>query len=69
VGVTAAGDYVAEVRLDLLMTVAEVAFDRRLLDGPVYPLELAIGPRVLHLGEPLLDAIPPAAHVEHAGDL
>src|SRR6478735_8585208 len=40
------------------------AFDGRLLDGPVHALDLTVGPRVVRFGEPVLDAVRLADHVE-----
>lgn len=39
-------------------------FDRRLLDGPVHPLDLTVGPWVVRFGEPVLDVVGLADHVE-----
>jgi len=44
-----------------------IAFDRCLLDRPVHPLDLVVGPGMLDPGEPVLDPILAAAHVEHVG--
>jgi hypothetical protein len=44
-----------------------VAFDRGFLDRPVHPFDLAVGPGMLDLGEPMLDPVLAAAHVEHVG--
>lgn len=40
------------------------AFDSRLLDGAVHPFDLAIRPRVVGLGEAMLDVVCLADHVE-----
>jgi len=40
------------------------AFDRRVLDRAVHPLNLTIGPRVVGLGQSVLDPIRLADHVE-----
>jgi len=40
------------------------ALDGRLFDGPVHPLDLPVGPRMVRFGEPVLDAILLADHVE-----
>ena len=37
---------VGEMGFELLVTVVVVAFDSRVLDGPVHPFDLAIRPRV-----------------------
>ena len=50
---------------ELPMLVVMEAFDGGVLDGAVHPLHLAVGPRVLHLGEAMLDPVLPAPHVEH----
>ena len=42
-----------------------IASDGRFLDRPVHALDLTVGPRMLDLGEPVLDAVLPAPHVEH----
>ena len=42
-----------------------VAFDGGFLDRPVHALDLAVGPGMLDLGQPMFDAILPAAHIEH----
>jgi hypothetical protein len=46
-----------EVRIDLPMGVVLLAFEGGFLDRAAYPLDLAIGPRVLDLGEPVLDSV------------
>lgn len=49
-------DEVAEVSGQLAMAVVMIAFDGRFLDCAVYPLDLAVGPRVLDLGQAVLNA-------------
>jgi len=39
-------------------------FHRRVLDRPVHPLDLAIGPWVVGLSQPMLDPVGLAGHVE-----
>ena len=46
------------------MALVVEAFDGRLLDGAVHPLDLTIGPRVVRLGEPVLDVVRFADHIE-----
>ena len=46
------------------MTVIVIAFDRRVLDRAVHPLDLTDGPRMVRLGKPVLDVIGFANHVE-----
>ena len=36
---------------------------------PVHPFDLPVGPRMVDLGEVVLDAILVASHVEHVGDV
>ena len=58
-----------EVGFELLVAVVVVALDGGFLDRAVHPLDLAIGPGMLDLGQAVLDAVFPAAHVEHVGDV
>ena len=46
------------------MALIVEAFDGRFLDGPVHPLDLSVGPRVVRFGEPVLDVVGLADHVE-----
>ena len=39
------------------MGVVVVSFDGGFLDGAVHPFDLAVGPRVVHLGQPVLDVV------------
>ena len=47
------------------MSIVMVALDGRFLDRAVHALDLAIGPGVLDPGQPMLDAVLPATHIEH----
>ena len=47
------------------MSIIMVALDGRFLDRAVHALDLAIGPGMLDLGQPMFDAILLAAHIEH----
>ena len=58
------GDKVAEVLPKLCVAVVMVAFDGGFLDGPVHPFDLAVGPRVLHPDQAVLDAILVADAIE-----
>ena len=42
-----------------------IALDGRFLDRPVHAFDLAVRPWMLDLGQPVFDAIFPAAHIEH----
>ena len=44
-----------QVGSKLVVTVVVVAFDRRVLDRAVHPLDLSVGPRVAHLGQTMCD--------------
>lgn len=46
-----------EVVSELIVAVVVVALDRRVLDRAVHPLDLAIGPGMVHLGQPVLDVV------------
>ena len=42
-----------------------VALDGRFLDRAVHALDLAIGPGMLNLGQPMFDPVFLASHIEH----
>ena len=52
------------MRPQLVMALVMEAFDGRLLDGAVHPLDLSVGPRVVRLGEAVFDVVCLADHVE-----
>lgn len=52
---------------ELVVTVVMVAFDGRFLDRPVHAFDLPIGPRMLDLGEPVLDAVFPGSASRTSG--
>ncbi len=54
---------------ELPMVVIVIALDGGILDGPVHPLHLSIRPRMLDFGQPVLDAILSAPHIEHVRDV
>lgn len=58
-------DEQVEMLFELPVAVIVKAFDGGFLDGAVHPLDLAVGPRVLDLGQTVLDAVLAAAHAEH----
>ncbi len=62
-------DEVAEVRCQLSVAVVVVALDRRFLDRAVHAFDLAVGPGMPDLGQPVLDSVLAAAHVEHVRDV
>src|SRR5215475_9717430 len=48
----------------LVMGFVVEALDGRILDGAVHPLDLAIGPGVLGLGQTMIDVVASARHLE-----
>lgn len=60
-------DEVVEMCSELRVAVIMVSFDGSLLDRPVHPFDLPIGPGMLDLGEPVFDPVLFAPHVEHVG--
>ena len=52
------------MRAQLVVAFVVEAFDGRLLDCAVHPLDLSVGPRVVGLREPMLDVVGLADHVE-----
>lgn len=52
---------------ELLVILIVEAFDRRVFNGSVHPLHLAIRPRVVGLRQPVLDTMRIANHVEAHG--
>ena len=55
---------VGEMGLELVVADVMEPFDRRVLNRTVYPLDLAVGPRVVGLGQAVLDPVGFADHVE-----
>ncbi len=53
-----------QVHPELFMGVVVVALDRRVLDRAVHPLDLTVGPRMVHLCQPVLDVMLAADAVE-----
>ncbi len=49
---------------ELVMAVVVIAFDGGVLDGAVHSLDLSVGPGMVRLGEPVLDAVLAADLVE-----
>lgn len=61
------GDEVGEMPFELVVAVVMIALDGCVLDRSVHSLDLTIRPRMVDLGEAMLDAVLPAAHGEHVG--
>jgi hypothetical protein len=51
------GDEGQDMGLEAFQIVVVEDLDRGVLDGAVHALGLAVGPRVIGLGEPVLDAV------------
>ena len=58
------GHEVGEARLKLLATIVTEAFDGRVLDCSVHALDLTVGPRMVGLGQSMLDPVGLADHVK-----
>lgn len=57
-------DEVGQMASQLVVTVIVVSLDGRLLDGPVHAFDLPVGPGVMRLGQPMLDAVALAGPIE-----
>lgn len=57
-------DEVDEMAAQLLMGLVVVALHSRLLKCPVHPFDLAVGLRMVRLGEPMFDAVLSESAVE-----
>ena len=66
-GEVVSADEVGEMTSKLIVGLIVEAFDRRLLDGAVHALDLAIGPRMLGLGEAMVDVVLGAGEFEGMG--
>jgi hypothetical protein len=53
------------VHLELLVGAVVLAPDGGFLEGPVHPLDLAVGPWMIGLDEAVLDPVAEANPVEH----
>lgn len=60
-------DEVGKVLAELVVAFVIEAPDSRILDGPVHPLDLAVGPRVPCLGRSVLDVVRGASVFEGMG--
>ena len=58
-----------QVSAELLMAVVVEALDGRFLDGAVHPLDLTVGPGMIHLGQLVLDVVLIADPVEDVLDV
>lgn len=55
-----------QVSPQLLVAVIAVAFDGRALDRAAHPLDLTLGPGVIHLGQRMLDLVRSADPIKGA---
>ncbi len=46
-----------QMRSKLVVDVVVVALDRRILDRAVHSRDLSVGPKMIHLGKPILDVV------------
>ena len=63
-GEVVGGHEVRQMSSKLVMSSVVEAFDSRILDGAVHPLDLAIGSWVLRLGQAMIDVVAGARHFE-----
>ena len=68
-GVVVGIDEVFEVLTKFVVSGVVVAFECGLPECRVHPFDLSVGPRMVRFGERGFDAVFPAAHVEHVGDV
>ena len=54
-----------QVLLQLIVAVVVIPFNRCVLQRPVHPFDLPVGPRMIDLGEAVLNAVFPANAVEY----
>jgi len=52
------------VTSELIVTILVEVADSGFLDGTGHPFDLSVGPRMIHLGGPMLDAVLPAGAPE-----
>src|SRR5262249_60150246 len=62
--VVVGGDEVCQMASELLVAVVGVAINCRFLEGSVHPLDLAIRPRVVGVGQAMLNAVSSADLLE-----
>ena len=58
------GEEIGEMPNELVVGFVVISLDGRVLDCPVHPLDLSIGPRMIRLGQPMLDPVLTAGAVE-----
>jgi hypothetical protein len=60
-------DEVGKVALELPVVFPVIALDGRFLNRAVHTFDLPVRPRMLDLGQAVLDAVRASAHIEHMG--
>src|SRR6476660_4645756 len=63
-GEVVSGDEGHDMGFEIFQVVVMVGLDRSVLDRPVHPLSLAVGPRVVRLGQPVLYGVCHADAIE-----
>ena len=58
------GDEVGEMPNELIVEFVVISLDGRVLDRPIHPLDLSIGPRMIWLGQPMFDSVLTTGAVE-----
>jgi len=56
-GEVVGSEEVGQVRFELVVGFVEVSFYRSVLDGPVHPFDLPIGPGMVRFGQPVFDSM------------
>ena len=56
-GEVVGGDEVGEMPNELIVRFVVISLDGRILDCPVHPLDLSIGPRMIGLGQSMFDPL------------
>jgi hypothetical protein len=56
-GEVVGGDEVGEMPNELMMGFVMISLNGRVLDRPMHPLGLSVGPRMIRLGQPMLDRV------------
>ena len=63
-GEVVGGDEVGEMPNELIVGFVMISLDGCVLDCPVHPLDLAVRPRMIGLGQPMLDPVLTTGTVE-----
>ena len=63
-GEVVGGDEVGKMPNELIVRFVVISLDGRVLDCPVHPLDLSIGPRMIGLGQSMFDPMFPTGAIE-----